>query len=230
MKAESAVRWKRLQEDIGPFVYEEDGFSYPFASGYGKIRWAEVDRIVGYKADLLTTDEIYLGIYCKEWYCQFSESTPGWYPFIDRLKLAFPAIPDGWDWDVAMPPFATNFTVLYERNGRGLPAGYNFHGTIERVDIGVVGEAFKNAGWVKGKSLQEDTEVVNSWSEMSLAQTNKRVSIYGRVIFRHENVEMIDLLLNAIGKPYRYGFYGEDKKLLFEFICTERWDMAYFDL
>jgi len=120
LKAESELRWKELQEERGAFVYEEDGFSYPFENGTSQIRWAEVERVIGYTLDLFTVDEICLELHVRDRAIRFTESTPGWYPFLDRLRTVFPVIRENWDWGVAKPPFATNYTVLYEREDAGL--------------------------------------------------------------------------------------------------------------
>jgi hypothetical protein len=69
----------------------------------------------------MTTDEICLDISTNGWKITYSESVPGWYQFVAKLKQAFPAIPDNWDGQIMQPPFATNYTVLYEREERGMP-------------------------------------------------------------------------------------------------------------
>jgi hypothetical protein len=120
-EAEQALHWQRLQEDLGEFVYEEDGFSYPFKEHAGKLPWSEIERIVAYKLDQMTTDEICLDISTNGWKITYSESVPGWYQFVAKLKQAFPAIPDNWDGQIMQPPFATNYTVLYEREERRMP-------------------------------------------------------------------------------------------------------------
>jgi len=120
LKADSELRWKKLQEDVGAFVYEEDGFSYPFENGASQIRWLEVERVIGYTLDLFTVDEICLELHVRDRAIRFSESTPGWYHFLDRLRTVFPVIRENWDWEVAMPAFGRNYTVLYERENAGL--------------------------------------------------------------------------------------------------------------
>ena len=61
--AEKALRLKQLQEDLGKFNYESDGFTYEFETGLEKIRWSDILRIEAYKLDRLTTDEICLDIF-----------------------------------------------------------------------------------------------------------------------------------------------------------------------
>ncbi len=126
MEAERALRLKQLQEDTGGFVYEDDGFSYPFKDEVGIVRWADIERIVGYKADSLTADDICMDLFWKDWRWTITEDTPGWYRFLAKLKEIFPTIPDNWDGQMMHPPFATNYTVLYEREDRKMPNENNF--------------------------------------------------------------------------------------------------------
>lgn len=112
---EKNLRWQWLQQDMGEFVFEEDGFRYPFKERDEKLKYSDIDRISGYKLDLMTTDEICMDIFVGEWKITFSESDRGWYQLQTRLKTAFPSIPDNWDVQIMQPPFATTFTVLYER-------------------------------------------------------------------------------------------------------------------
>jgi hypothetical protein len=117
---EAKLRWQQKQEEMGAFEYDAEGFSYPFESGTSLVRWAEVDRIVGYRLDLFTIDEMCLELHVKDRAIRFSESTPGWYRFLGELRTVFPVIRENWDWEVTIPPFATNYTVLYERKDGGL--------------------------------------------------------------------------------------------------------------
>lgn len=113
-EAERALRLKQRQEEQGGFRYEEDGFCYPFKDGVEKISWTVIERIVAYKADRLTTDEICLDIFWKDWKWTITEDTPGWYTFVAKLKEVFPTIPDDWDNQIIQPPFASNCVVLYD--------------------------------------------------------------------------------------------------------------------
>lgn len=118
-EAEKALRWQQLQEDKGQFVYDEDGFHFAFKEHDEKLRWVDIEQIVAYKRDLMTIDEICLDIVMGGWTITFSESLPGWNQFLLKLKAAFPSLPDNWEHQIVHPPFATNYTVLYERKDRG---------------------------------------------------------------------------------------------------------------
>jgi len=110
-----AMDLQRLREDKGGFIFEADGFRYPFKEGLDKFNWSDVERIVAYKLDRMTTDEICLDIVANDWQATYTEMTPGWYQFLEKLESVFPTIPADWDAKIALPPFATNYTVLWER-------------------------------------------------------------------------------------------------------------------
>ena len=112
--AEKALRWKQLQEDLGKFKYEPDGFSYEFKSGVQKISWSDILRIEAYKHDLVTNDAICLDIFWLDNKWTITEETPGWYQFLDRLQKAFQSTPP-WHDIIAQSSYAPNHTVLYQR-------------------------------------------------------------------------------------------------------------------
>jgi hypothetical protein len=116
-EADSPMDLDKLREDMGGFIFEADGFRYPFKEGLDKFNWSEVERIVAYKLDRMTTDEICLDLVANDWQATYTEMTPGWYQFLEKLESVFPTIPPDWDAKIALPPFATNYTVLWERGG-----------------------------------------------------------------------------------------------------------------
>lgn len=213
---EAKLRWQRLQGEIGSFDYDEEGFSYPFETGTSVVRWREVDRIVGYKLDLFTADEVCIELHVGDRAIRFSESTPGWYQFLGRLKKVFPAIPDGWDWDVARQAFAANYTVLYEREGGDLPGMHNFIGRVRTASFAGVCAAFEKGGWRLREVDGGQVDARNGWSEIHLVKHRKGVLLTGRVALRSGRAEDIDRVLYGIGSPYQYGFYDEEKKLIRE--------------
>lgn len=213
---EAKRRWEQRQGEVGAFDYDEEGFSYPFETGTSVVRWTEVDRIVGYKLDLFTTDEICIELQVGDRAIRFSESTPGWFQFLGRLKSVFPSIPDGWDWDVAKPSFATNYMVLYEREGGDLPGMYNFSGWVRAASVAQVGKAFEQGGWRVWKNGRVEVAARNGWSEMSMMKDRKGVSLTGRVALRSGRAEDIDRVLYGIGSPYQYEFYDEERKVIRE--------------
>ena len=213
---EARLRWERRQAEIGAFDYDEEGFYFPFEGGGGLVRWAEVDRIVAYKLDVFASDEICVELHVDDRAIRFAESTPGWYQFLERLRKVFPGVPEGWDWDVARPSFAFNYTFLYEREGGELPATYNFHGSVRRISIETLCAAFEKEGWALRLGHMGEREARNSWSEISLVKDRKNVTLMGRVAIRSGRPEEIERLLYGIGEPFQYEFYDGEKKVIKE--------------
>ena len=112
--AEKALRWKQLQEDTGPFLYNEGGLTYKAEDGAGSIKWEDILRIVAFKLDRLTYDIICLRLYWDGGDLCISEDEPGWYQFINRLSSALPLV-QGWEERVTLPPFETNETLVYQK-------------------------------------------------------------------------------------------------------------------
>ena len=82
------------------------------------LRWHEVERVVSYKRDLFTVDEIlvafeYRGVAGEPMTFIVSEECPGFPEFMTALRVAFPTIPEDWYSRVMQPAFATNLTVLF---------------------------------------------------------------------------------------------------------------------
>ena len=158
-------RWQRLQEDKGKFIYEDDGLIYPFSDGIQKIKWAEIERIAGYKTDLMTTDEIRMDIQWKGQTWTLTEETPGWYQLLKRLHDTFPSIPEDWEGAIIQPPFATNYTILYEREDCVLPESNNFYCFLPSEDPQSVVQLFRNSDWYIRKSGRTEWELVTTWAE-----------------------------------------------------------------
>lgn len=219
LSEDARLRFEKLQQDPGAFEYEAEGFSYPFESGATLTLWADVDRIVGYKLDLFTVDEICVELHVGDRAIRFSESTPGWYRFLARLQEKFPMIPKGWDLTIMQPLSTPNYTFLYERDGGRLPARYNFYGSIRPAAFSLVCEAFTKEGWTLRTGYAGQTEVRNSWSNITISRDNKGVVFTGRIAFRPGVAEAIDRVLYATGGKFKYEFYGEDKEVLLQ----KRW-------
>ena len=83
-----------------------------------RVRWDQVIRLETYKRDLDTMDEIILEIVYVDagapLTLDVSEDCPGFSDLLDVLPRRFPGVPGDWFQRVRQPPFAPNFTVLYE--------------------------------------------------------------------------------------------------------------------
>ncbi len=215
-EVEKNLRWRRLQDDVGQFIYEDDGFRYPFKDHDEKLNWADVERITGYKMDLMTTDEICMEIFSGDWKYSFSESTPGWYQLLVKLKIVFPSIPDNWDGKIMLPPFATNFTVLYEREDHQRPESNNFYAWLKIKSPEFVAEIFQQASWKIRKSGWVEWEMSNDWSELHLEADSDGVLLNGLVAFHPGNVAELDRVVASLKAAYQYEFYDSQKQVLLE--------------
>ena len=108
--------------DNGNFTYKEDGFVIKFKSGEQRyVKWSEMDTIIAYKRDEMTTDQICLDLFYQENLSfSISEDIRGWYQFLIRMHQAFPQIKKDWEIDVMHPAFKANTTLLYDKEGREL--------------------------------------------------------------------------------------------------------------
>lgn len=113
-EAEKALRWKKLQEDLGAFTFSEEGFTYQTTDELFIIRWMDVTRIISFKRDLAGYDLICLQLSSPGRDLFFDEEMAGWYQFVHHLNAALPVL-EKWEEKVMFPPFATNETVVYQK-------------------------------------------------------------------------------------------------------------------
>jgi hypothetical protein len=88
-------------------------------SGERTIRWEEIASVIAYKRDLLTTDLICLVCTLSDGAeFQFHEELPCWQGLVDALPEHLPGCPAFPEWwhPVALPVFARNETVLFQRS------------------------------------------------------------------------------------------------------------------
>jgi hypothetical protein len=104
--------------DNGIFRYTETGFAITLTNTKN-IEWKKIQSIFAYKLDLMTTDEICIDIFCDDNISfRVTEETAGWFVFLERLKEQFPTVEEDWNVSIAHPAFATNLTLLYDRENR----------------------------------------------------------------------------------------------------------------
>ncbi len=109
--------FKHLYTTNGIFNYNEQGFELLIGEKLTNTDWNEINRILAYKVDLLSVDEICLFVEIdKERSFEISESTKGWFVFGKKIRKIFPEIKETWEFDIAIPPFERNETELYNRN------------------------------------------------------------------------------------------------------------------
>jgi hypothetical protein len=113
--AEKALRQKQRQDDNGAFAYTDEGFTYQVEDRLETVLWRDLERIIAYKLDRITYDIICLRLYWPGSDLLISEDELGWYQFSNRLNTALPAIKKGWEEQVALPPFETTETLVYQK-------------------------------------------------------------------------------------------------------------------
>lgn len=215
----SDERKKRFEikfNDLGQFIYEEDGFILQFKSERQKIKWTDIERLIAYKADLLTTDEICIDIVFNNFQVTITEETPGWYQFIEKTKLVFPGISKNWDSEIVYPAFVTNLTILYQRADREMPGENNFYASFKNISKTKIKDLLEQNDWTVRKSNLKDYEFGNSWTELTLEGNDNEPLLNGRVAFHQDNIILLDKLFNSLGGQYLYEFYDKDKNILLE--------------
>jgi hypothetical protein len=81
-----------------------------------RIRWDEIDRIVTYKIDLLTYDEIRVQFESSDGHViVVTEESPGFGDFMQEVVRRYPSTEE-WHAKVSQPPFAECWTVLFDNN------------------------------------------------------------------------------------------------------------------
>jgi hypothetical protein len=114
-----AEQFLKDQDDLGFFEYNDKGFSLTDYKGVTHYNWSDIETIFGFKEDQMTTDEICLDIFFNnKSSIRLTESTLGWYQFNKQLTKAIPTIPENWDGEIMLPAFATNMTLLFDKNGK----------------------------------------------------------------------------------------------------------------
>lgn len=79
------------------------------------VKWCEIEKIVAFKKDLLTYDQICLEIYSnkKQFYC--SEDFDGWNDFVKELNNQLPRLDKNWIRKVSQPPFEKSRTTIFSK-------------------------------------------------------------------------------------------------------------------
>ena len=212
----SKKRFESKFNDIGKFTYEEDGFIFQSSSGEQKVKWADIERLIAYKKDLVTIDEICLDIIYNNREITLTEETAGWYQFLQKIRLVFPSILENWDRDITNPAFATNLRILYQRADREMPDENNFYARLSNIPRTTIIDVFEKNDWAVRKSSWSDFELSNSWTELILEETEGELLLNGRVAFHKDNLILIDSIFDSLGGSYVYEFYNKDRELLME--------------
>jgi hypothetical protein len=105
-----------LYNSDGIFSYNENGFELSINETLTKVKWNEIQKLTAYKIDLLTTDEICLFVEAENGkQFEISESTEGWFKFLEKTKEQFENINKMWEIDISNPAFERKETEIYNR-------------------------------------------------------------------------------------------------------------------
>lgn len=111
----SGKTFDEMYNDLGAFQYDETGFTIQYEDFTKKLGWADITQLNVYKVDQFTIDRIDMEIVYGDKTFTISEELPGWYQFVLKTKEVFPTIPKDWDINIIQPPFATNYTTIYDK-------------------------------------------------------------------------------------------------------------------
>ena len=108
------MSFDEMYNHLGAFEYDEIGFTIHYEDFEKRLAWTDITQLNVYKVDLYTIDRIDMEIVYGDKAFTISEDLPGWHQFVLKTKEIFPTIPKDWDIEIIQPPFATNFTIIYE--------------------------------------------------------------------------------------------------------------------
>ena len=79
------------------------------------FEWMSVERILAFKVDLLTTDEVALEFIAGGRSYIVGEDTDGWSDLLSEISRRYPIL-TSWFENVLQPPFATNLGIVWDRS------------------------------------------------------------------------------------------------------------------
>ena len=112
------TQWWRKSTDQVPepeITLVDEGFEAAGVGGTPQlVHWSDIQEIRTYKTDEFSIDTIWLAFRtADERWVQVYERQRGFHELSNQMLARFPDIPPGWQWDVAVPPFEANMTVLF---------------------------------------------------------------------------------------------------------------------
>lgn len=83
----------------------------------GSVNWVDIKKIIVYKYDNFTTDEICVGLLTAldaDSWLEISEECSGFMEAVEKMREVFPSIPEDWYIEVMVPVFERKETVLWQ--------------------------------------------------------------------------------------------------------------------
>jgi hypothetical protein len=96
---------------------DQDGFKVTRRNEIlSAMTWNSIQQVIAFKRDAYAVDLICFAISDGNWSTEVNEELDGWKDLLAGLER-LPGFPSSEDWfmKVALPPFAKNITILYER-------------------------------------------------------------------------------------------------------------------
>ncbi len=78
-------------------------------------RWSDVCRIASYKLDAITVDVVVVEVLVGDESIRVTDDDHGFWIFVEGFETRLLNGQRGWRNKVLQPPFAENYTVVYER-------------------------------------------------------------------------------------------------------------------
>ena len=111
-------RWKKKKQ-VEIVTLIENGFEITVNEDSTVIKWSSIDRLVGYKIDQFTIDEICLYIEYDNKNALVTEDYSGWRKFMIQLLSRYPNVDKNWEMVIEKPAFERNETELFVRTKSG---------------------------------------------------------------------------------------------------------------
>ena len=107
--------WKK-KKLIQSINQQKDGFEVEQNEGIIFIKWDSINRLVGFKIDKYTIDEVCLHIQFNDQSIILTEEYNGWREFVNNMLIHFPKVDQYWEGKIAVPAFERNETELFNKN------------------------------------------------------------------------------------------------------------------
>ncbi len=89
--------WNKKKKRIQKIELTENGFQVNYDGEIAEFQWLDIEKLIGFKVDRITVDDICLKIESNNKTVYASEEFKGWRNFMNRLLIEFPQIDKNWE-------------------------------------------------------------------------------------------------------------------------------------
>jgi hypothetical protein len=102
---------------LGAFEVTTDGFRFfKNSNAIFEMRWQDIQRVVAYKRDLITTDLICLELESGAGQrTLIHEEVIGFWEVVNEMEKRLGVFPENWRERIMKPPFQSNLLILHEK-------------------------------------------------------------------------------------------------------------------